>query len=89
VIGINTAIFTRDGGSLGIGFAIPSDMVRVVVAASVSGGRLVRPWFGATSQTVSADIAQSLACRGPLGAVLAAGRARQPADARASGATTS
>jgi serine protease Do len=80
LVGINTAIFTRDGGSLGIGFAIPSDMVRVVVSAAVTGGRLVRPWFGATSQTVTADIAQSLGLPRPLGAVLADVVADGPAD---------
>jgi serine protease Do len=80
LVGINTAIFTRDGGSLGIGFAIPSDMVRVVVAAAVAGGRLVRPWLGATSQTVTADIAQSLGLPRPLGAVLAEVVPDGPAD---------
>src|SRR5262249_41372836 len=46
--GINTAIFSRSGGSQGIGFAIPVDMVRVVVASAKSGGTAVkRPWVGA------------------------------------------
>ena len=46
--GINTAIFSRSGGSQGIGFAIPANMVRVVVASAKSGGKAVkRPWLGA------------------------------------------
>src|SRR6266571_3236361 len=52
--GINTAIFSRSGGSQGIGFAIPANMVRVVVASAKSGGKAVkRPWLGARLQTVT------------------------------------
>ena len=48
LVGINTAIFSRSGGSQGIGFAIPANMVRVVVASAKSGGKAVkRPWLGA------------------------------------------
>jgi S1-C subfamily serine protease len=48
LIGINTAIFSRSGGSQGIGFAIPANMVRVVVASAKTGGTAVkRPWLGA------------------------------------------
>ncbi|MYZ48900.1 DegQ family serine endoprotease [Propylenella binzhouense] len=61
VVGINTAIFSRSGGSLGIGFAIPSNMVKTVVAQALAGGKeVVRPWVGAVYQTVTPDIARSL-----------------------------
>jgi Do/DeqQ family serine protease len=70
--GINTAIFSRSGGSQGIGFAIPSNMVRVVVASAKSGGKAVkRPWLGAKLQAVTPDIAESLGLRLPTGALVA------------------
>ncbi len=70
LVGINTAIFTRSGGSIGIGFAIPSNMARVVAEAGISGGTLVRPWFGARLQEVTADIADSLGLETPRGALI-------------------
>ena len=70
--GINTAIFSRSGGSQGIGFAIPSNMVRVVVASAKSGGKAVkRPWLGAHLQAVTPDIADSLGLKTPSGALVA------------------
>lgn len=70
--GINTAIYSRSGGSQGIGFAIPSNMVRVVIASAKSGGKAVkRPWLGARLQTVTPDIAESLGLRSPTGALVA------------------
>src|SRR3982075_1622893 len=66
--GINTAIFSRSGGSQGIGFAIPANMVRVVVASAKSGGKAVkRPWLGARLQTVTPEIAETLGLRIPSG----------------------
>src|SRR5262245_19856388 len=57
LIGINTAIFSRSGGSQGIGFAIPANMVKVVVASAKGGGTTVkRPWLGAKLQAVTPDI---------------------------------
>jgi Do/DeqQ family serine protease len=70
LVGINTAIFTRSGGSIGIGFAIPSNMARVVAEAGIAGGTLVRPWFGARMQEVTADIADSLGLETPRGALI-------------------
>lgn len=71
LIGINTAIFSRSGGSNGIGFAIPSNMVKVVLKSVDSGSKRVkRPWIGATFQSVSADIAESLGMRRPQGAMV-------------------
>lgn len=67
LIGINTAIFSRSGGSNGIGFAIPANMVRHVVSSALLGGELVRPWFGGGGQAVTPDIAESLGFDRPGG----------------------
>jgi Do/DeqQ family serine protease len=70
--GINTAIFSRSGGSQGIGFAIPANMVRVVVASAKGGGKAVkRPWLGARLQAVTPEIAETLGLRTPTGALVA------------------
>jgi Do/DeqQ family serine protease len=70
--GINTAIFSRSGGSQGIGFAIPANMVKVVVASAKSGGSSVkRPWLGARLQAVTPEIAESLGLKRPVGALVA------------------
>ncbi|MGE0746583.1 MAG: DegQ family serine endoprotease [Rhodospirillales bacterium] len=67
LVGINTAIYSRSGGSNGIGFAIPSNMVRAVMAGIISGGKLRRPWTGVSGQDVNADLAQSLHLPRPVG----------------------
>src|SRR5437773_4868530 len=78
--GINTAIFSRAGGSQGIGFAIPGNMVRVVVASAKSGGKAVkRPYLGARLQAVTPDIAETLGLRLPSGALVANVVANSPA----------
>ena len=78
--GINTAIFSRSGGSQGIGFAIPANMVRVVVASAKSGGSAVkRPWLGARLQAVTPEIAETLGLRLPTGALVANVLASSPA----------
>ena len=60
LIGINTAIFSQSGGSHGIGFAIPAQMVKAVVESAKGGSRTVRrPWLGASLQGVSQDIAET------------------------------
>jgi Do/DeqQ family serine protease len=70
--GINTAIFSRSGGSQGIGFAIPANMVRVVVVSAKTGGSAVkRPWLGAKLQDVTVEIAESLGLKRPGGALVA------------------
>jgi Do/DeqQ family serine protease len=72
LVGINTAIFSRSGGSQGIGFAIPANMVRVVVASAKSGGKNVkRPWLGARLQGVTPEIAETLGLKTPNGALVA------------------
>lgn len=71
LVGINSAIFSKSGGSVGIGFAIPVNMVKIVVAAAKSGGTKVRrPWFGASLQSVSKDIADSIGLDRPSGALV-------------------
>lgn len=72
LVGINTAIFSRSGGSQGIGFAIPANMVKVVVASAKTGGKAVaRPWLGAKLQTITSDIADSMGLKRPSGALIA------------------
>lgn len=74
VVGINTAIYSRSGGSLGIGFAVPSEMLRAVIAAekgeSVGMRGILRPWVGASSQAVTQDIADSLGMKTPAGTLI-------------------
>ncbi|MGV8856180.1 MAG: Do family serine endopeptidase [Devosia sp.] len=70
LVGINTAIYSQSGGSVGIGFAIPANMARLVAEAGISGGQIVRPWFGAKLQAVNADIAASLGMVAPHGALI-------------------
>lgn len=72
LVGVNTAIFSRSGGSQGIGFAIPANMVRVVVASAKSGGKAVkRPWLGARLQAVTPEIAETIGLKTPSGALVA------------------
>jgi Do/DeqQ family serine protease len=80
LVGINTAIFSRSGGSQGIGFAIPANMVKVVVASAEGGGTAVkRPWLGAKLQPVTPDIADGLGLKRPAGALVASLTAASPA----------
>lgn len=84
VIGVNSAIYSRSGGSLGIGFAIPSEMLQAVIAAEKSGDAtskgVVRPWLGFTAQNVSSDIAASLGMERPQGALVTQVHDKGPAD---------
>jgi len=70
LVGINTAIFSRSGGSIGIGFAIPVNMVKAVIRSSATTGRVVRPWGGVEIQEVTPDIAQALGLDRPVGALV-------------------
>jgi serine protease Do len=71
LIGINTAIFSRSGGSIGIGFAIPANMVKTVVNSALGGAKEVaRPWLGIDSQRVDAALAESLGLDRPQGIVV-------------------
>src|SRR5260370_1223280 len=78
--GINTALFSRSGGSQGIGFAIPANMVRVVVASAQNGGKAVkRPYLGARLQAVTPEIAETLGLKLPNGALVSSLTAGSPA----------
>src|ERR671920_534581 len=71
LVGINTAIYSRSGGNVGIGFAIPSSMVRVVLNSAKGGSRnVVRPWLGARLQPVDGEIATSLGLERPTGVLV-------------------
>ena len=81
LVGINTAIFTRSGGSNGIGFAVPSNMVRVVLASAQAGAESVeRPRVGASFEAVTFEIAQALGLKRPVGAMVVEVEADGPAE---------
>ncbi len=69
--GINTAIYSRSGGSNGIGFAIPSNLVQLVVDSALTGRKIRRPWLGAKLQTVTRDIAEAVGLQRVAGALIA------------------
>ena len=79
LVGINTAILSRSGGSHGIGFAIPANVVKLVVDAALQGGKVQRPWFGASLQPVTSDIADSLGLDRPRGALIRSVHQKGPA----------
>ena len=79
LVGVNTAIYSKTGGSHGIGFAIPSNMVRQVVLSALRGKTVKRPWFGAKLQIVTPDIADSLGLDRPAGALVQQIRKSSPA----------
>jgi S1-C subfamily serine protease len=83
LVGINTAILTRDGGSNGIGFAIPANLVRSIVAQAEAGGTaFARPWAGVSGQAMDAALAESLGLPRPDGVLLSALHPQSPfADA--------
>lgn len=68
--GINTAIFSKSGGSVGIGFAVPANMVRVVIDSALRDGKILRPWLGISGQAVTADIAAAQGLDRPGGVLV-------------------
>ena len=70
LVGVNTAIYSRSGGSNGIGFAIPSRLVQQVMRSALDGGELMRPWIGASTETVTPDVAKVLKLDRPAGAIV-------------------
>jgi serine protease Do len=81
VIGVNTAIFSPTGGSVGIAFAVPADIVKGVVAQLRTTGTVTRGWAGLQIQPVTADIAESLGLKTAKGALVAQIDADSPAAA--------
>jgi serine protease Do len=71
VIGVNTAIFSPSGGSVGIGFAIPADVAETITKQLISGGKVTRGYLGATIQNVTPEIAESMGITGRKGALVA------------------
>lgn len=71
LIGINTAIFSRTGGSQGIGFAIPSDQAQQVMQDLIKHGRVIRGWVGVEVQEMTAELAESFGLRDTLGLIIA------------------
>lgn len=80
VIGVNTAIFSPSGGSVGIAFAIPSDTVNTVIAQLKEHGSVTRGWIGVQIQPVTQDIADSLGLKKAEGALVAEPQANGPAQ---------
>jgi serine protease Do len=79
VIGVNTAIFSPSGGSVGIAFAIPSDTVKTVVAQLKDKGSVTRGWLGVQIQPVTTEIADSMGLKSDKGALVAEPQANSPA----------
>ncbi|MEQ1650797.1 MAG: Do family serine endopeptidase [Hyphomicrobiaceae bacterium] len=79
LVGINTAIYSQSGGSHGIGFAIPANLVKLYVDSAVSGRKVARPWLGARLEPVSRDIADALGLERAAGAVVARVQKASPA----------
>ena len=79
VVGVNTAIFSPSGGSVGIGFAIASDVVKNVVDQLKANGAVTRGWIGVQIQSVSQDIADSLGLKDAKGALVAGVEKDSPA----------
>ena len=80
LIGVNSVILSRSGGSIGIGFAIPSNLVRIAVEGMVTSGRMVRPWLGLEVQPVTADLARGLGLERPAGVLVKRVHPASPAD---------
>ncbi|WP_341645889.1 Do family serine endopeptidase [Thauera sp. SDU_THAU2] len=80
LVGINTAIYSRSGGSLGIGFAIPVSIARNVLEQIVATGEVTRGWVGVEIQDITPELAESFGLRGTQGALIAGVLRASPAD---------
>lgn len=80
LVGINTAIYSRSGGSQGIGFAIPANMVERIIESALVGGRIVSPWLGASGQDVTSRLAENLGLKRPVGVLITKLYSGGPAD---------
>jgi serine protease Do len=81
VVGVNTAIYSPSGGSVGIGFAIPAEVAKDVINSLKDSGSVARGWIGVQIQPVTADIADSIGMKGTEGALVADTQAGSPAVA--------
>ncbi len=80
LIGINTAIYSRSGGSLGIGFAIPISTARNVMEQIIQTGAVTRGWIGVEAQEITPELAESFGLPAPDGALIAGVQRGSPAD---------
>ncbi len=80
VVGVNTAIYSPSGGSVGIGFAIPAEVARDVVASLKDKGSVARGWIGVQIQPVTDEIADSMGLRSTKGALVAETQPNSPAQ---------
>ncbi|MFQ5468836.1 MAG: trypsin-like peptidase domain-containing protein [Gammaproteobacteria bacterium] len=80
LIGINTAIFSRSGGSQGIGFAIPVNLTKNIMKEIIEHGHAVRGWLGVEIQTLSKELAESFNIRNMTGIIIAGIVSKGPAD---------
>ncbi|MEJ2123327.1 MAG: Do family serine endopeptidase, partial [Alphaproteobacteria bacterium] len=80
LLGINTFIISPSGGSTGISFAIPSNMVSLIIDSAIRGKKIKRPWFGADLQNINNRIAQAVGLDRPIGALVAYVTPDSPAD---------
>jgi serine protease Do len=71
VVGVNSAIFSPSGGSVGIGFDIPADVVQTVARNLIDHGKVVRGYMGASMQAITPDVAESMGLRSKKGALVA------------------
>ncbi|KIF80355.1 Do family serine endopeptidase [Noviherbaspirillum autotrophicum] len=80
LLGINTAIYSRSGGSLGIGFAIPVTTVKTVMEAIIANGQVIRGWIGVEPQDITPELAESFGLAKKSGAIIAGVLKGGPAD---------
>jgi serine protease Do len=80
LIGINTAIFTRSGGYMGIGFAVPSSMAKSVMESLIKTGKVVRGWFGITIQELTPELAKEFGLAEPKGVLVGDVLPKSPAE---------
>ena len=80
LLGINTAIYSRSGGSLGIGFAIPVSTVKTVLDSILTSGSVVRGWIGVEPQEITPELAESFGLNQKTGAIIAGVLRGGPAD---------
>jgi len=80
LVGINTAIYSRSGGSMGIGFAIPVSTVRMVMEQIIKSGSVTRGWIGVEAQGITPPLAESFGLESTLGAIIAGVLRGGPAD---------
>ena len=80
LIGINSAIYSRNGGSLGIGFAIPTSTIKSVMEAIITNGQVIRGWIGIEPQDITAEMAESFNFTQTSGTIVSAVIRGGPAD---------